>query len=298
MKNRREPGDRPRLPPWMRKRISPPGKSAEVDRLLGELGLETVCGSAHCPNRPECFSRGTAAFMILGDVCTRDCRFCAVPHGDPSPPRADEPSAVASAAERLKLRHAVVTSPARDDLPDGGASQFARTIAAVRARLPHAAVEVLIPDFMGDPAALDEVLAARPDVFNHNVETVGRLYPEICPEADYRRSLAVLGYAVTCPPGDGEKPLIKSGIMLGLGESDAEVRRLLRHMRGVGVDALTMGQYLSPTPRHVPVVRFVPPEEFAAWKAEALEMGFAAVAAAPHVRSSYYAEDLFEAHPE
>ena len=292
MKNHPNSTDRLRLPPWMRKQISVPGKSAEVDRLLGELGLETVCGSAQCPNRPECFSRGTAAFLILGGVCTRDCSFCAVPKGTPPAPRDDEPSAVASAAESLKLRHAVITSPARDDLPDHGSSQFARTIATVRRRLPRTTVEVLTPDFMGDVEALDAVLGARPDVFNHNIETVKRLYAEVRPQASYRRSLSVLAYAGRCPTGDGRKPLIKSGIMLGLGESDEEVRHVLRDLRDVEVEALTMGQYLSPSPNHAPVARFVPPEEFADWKATALDMGFSAVAAAPNVRSSYNAENF------
>lgn len=261
--------------------------------MLGHFGLQTVCRSARCPNRTECFHRGTATFMILGKTCTRNCRFCAVPNGTPAPPRLDEPAAVAQAAASLDLRHVVITSVTRDDLPDGGARHFAKTIAAVRHLSPHAIVEVLVPDFQGDPPAVETVLFARPDVFNHNVETVPRIYPSVRPRASYPRTLSVLSRAC-CRAGEDEtKPLVKSGIMLGLGESDAEVRQVLTDLRDVGVDMLTIGQYLSPSPDHAPVARFVSPQEFTAWESTARHMGFAAVAAGPYVRSSYKAETLF-----
>jgi len=282
-----------RFPEWMRRSIRPPGRSREVTRLLDELKLQTVCRSARCPNQAECFARGTATFMILGKTCTRDCRFCAVAHGRPGPPRADEPDAVAEAAARLGLDHVVITSVTRDDLPDGGAGQFADTIRAVRGRLPEATVEVLVPDFLGDPGAIDTVLDAWPDVFNHNVETVPRLYPAVRPEADYGRSLHVLARAADRKNDGGKSIRTKSGVMVGLGESDGEVRRLFGDLRRVGVDVLTVGQYLAPSGRHAPVARFARPDEYEAWRNAALEMGFSAVAAGPYVRSSYQAETLY-----
>jgi len=279
-----------RLPRWLRRPIPAGGRAAAVRRVLDELNLTTVCHSARCPNRAECFARGTATFMILGDVCTRNCRFCAVASGQPAPPRPDEPDAVAEAADRMGLRHVVVTSVTRDDLPDGGADHFARTIGAVRRRLPQAAVEVLTPDFLGSPAAVDTVLAAGPDVFNHNVETVPRLYPAARPGADYRRSLGVLARA-SAWSGTGRLHT-KSGLMLGLGERDDEIRATLGDLRAAGCEILTLGQYLAPSAEHLPVGRFVRPEAFAAWQAEAKAMGFAAVAAGPFVRSSYGAENV------
>ena len=303
-----------RLPVWLRKRIPAGGASAEVAHLLDELGLATVCDGAHCPNRCECFARRTATFMILGATCTRNCRFCAVPTAVPPSPDPCEPERVAEAAARLGLRHVVVTSVTRDDLPDGGAAHFAATIAAVRARMPEAIVEVLTPDFQGDLAAVATVLAARPDVFNHNIETVPRLYKSVRPQADYARSLAVLRFAADwqagrlhhkkrqteyLQPSDcdaGVPPAnlhTKSGLMVGLGETDEEVRAVMRDLRAAGVEILTIGQYLAPSDAHLPVARFVEPKEFERWRAEGLALGFRAVAAGPFVRSSYQAGEVF-----
>jgi len=283
-----------RFPPWLKKRIPTAGQAAEVGRLLAELHLATVCSSARCPNLAECFARGTATFLILGDSCTRSCRFCAVKKAPPGPLRDEEPEAVAEACGRLALRHVVITSVTRDDLPDGGAGHFARTIRAVRRRLPKAVIEVLTPDFQGSTAAVETVLAARPDIFNHNVETVQRLYPTVRPEADYRRSLDVLAYAKRRAVEGNLALHTKSGLMVGLGETADEVRECLADLRRAGCDMLTIGQYLAPSPEHVPVARFVDPDEFAAWEAEARAMGFKAVAAGPFVRSSYQAEQVFE----
>jgi len=281
------------FPPWLRKRVPAGGEAEHVRRLLAELDLETVCSGAHCPNLPECFARGTATFMILGRSCTRSCRFCAVPSGPPGPPRPDEPEAVAEAAVRLGLRHVVVTSVTRDDLSDGGADHFARTVRAIRRRLPETRVEVLVPDFQGRAADIETVCRAGPDVVNHNVETVPRLYPSVRPEADYRRSLAVLAEARRLADACGRPCRTKSGLMVGLGETPDEVRRVLADLRRVGCGIVTIGQYLAPSKRHVPVARFVEPGEFEAWEAEARAMGFAAVAAGPFVRSSYRAERVF-----
>ncbi len=280
---------RGRFPPWLRRRIPPAGRSAEVRRLLADLKLETVCSGANCPNMSECFGRGTATFMILGSTCTRSCRFCAVGTGNTSPPRADEPEAVAEASARLGLRHVVITSVTRDDLPDGGAGHFAKTIRAVRTRLPKTTIEVLTPDFGGDEAAIDTVLAVGPDVFYHNIETVERLYEQVRPQARYKRSLQVLSYARS----DGL--LTKSGLMVGLGETSDEIREVMRDLREAGCDILTIGQYLAPSSEHVPIGRFVAPSEFDAMRTEALEMGFSAVAAGPFVRSSYRAEEALKA---
>lgn len=264
----------------------------DVSRLLAELDLATVCREAHCPNQGECFSRGTATFMILGRSCTRNCRFCAVLEGDPGPPDADEPRAVAQAAARLALRHVVITSVTRDDLADGGAAHFADTIRAVRARLPNAALEVLTPDFEGRSRDVITVLDARPDIFNHNIETVPRLYPAVRPQADFARSLAVLVCAKARARAAGMNLHTKSGLMVGLGETGLEVREVMQALREAGCDMLTIGQYLAPSDQHVPVARYVEPDEFAAWQTQAEEMGFSAVAAGPFVRSSYHAEDL------
>ncbi|HUS92424.1 MAG TPA: lipoyl synthase, partial [Phycisphaerae bacterium] len=260
----------PRLPRWLRRR-APTGRHAEAVRgLIEELGLATVCSSARCPNRAECFARRTATFLVLGDRCTRRCRFCAVPDGPPRPVRQDEPEAVAEACVRLGLRHTVITSVTRDDLPDGGAGHFARVVRAVRRRLPEAVIEVLTPDFRGDEAAVATVLAAGCDVFNHNVETVRRLYPAVRPEADYDRSLSVLAAArgLAGPPA-GCRVRTKSGLMVGLGETRAELRAAFADLRRAGCELLTVGQYLAPSPAHHPVARFVPPEEFAEITAEA-----------------------------
>jgi len=275
-------------PPWLRVRM-PSGPAYEETRHLLRTGhLHTVCQEAHCPNIFECFSRHTATFLILGDHCTRDCAFCAVKQGPLQPPDPDEPRRVARAAAEMRLRYVVVTSVTRDDLPDGGAAHFAATISALRLAIPEVRVEVLIPDFQGDPAALSVVLAATPDVLNHNIETVPRLYPTVRPQAQYLRSLRLLADAAR------QAPLIptKSGLMLGLGESEAEIRQTLADLRGARCRLLTLGQYLQPTARNLPVVRYVPPEAFNQWRRIALDLGFAHVAAAPFVRSSYQAANL------
>ncbi|MFP4138993.1 MAG: lipoyl synthase [Planctomycetota bacterium] len=285
---------RRRLPGWLKRRLPAAGRTDEIRRLLDGLHLATVCDGAHCPNRGECYARGTATFMILGETCTRNCRFCAVDSRDPGPPRADEPADVAEAAGRMGLSYVVVTSVTRDDLPDGGAGHFAATIQAIRRRLPDARVEVLTPDFQGDQAAIRTVLQAGPDVFNHNVETVRSLYKSVRPQADYRQSLDVLAAAGRIGGALGKRIFTKSGLMVGLGETREEIREVLDDLRAVGCDILTVGQYLAPSEAHYPVERFVPPEEFAEIEAEAREMGFKAVAAGPFVRSSYRADEVFE----
>lgn len=277
-------------PQWLWRRASVEAEATveRMEALLADLRLHTVCQEARCPNLAECFGRGTATFLILGNVCTRGCRFCAVIHGKPGPPDPDEPERVAEAAGRLGLRHVVVTSVTRDDLPDGGAGQFAATIRAVHRRLPGVSVEVLVPDFGGSLAALETVLEAGPEVLNHNVETVPRLYPRVRPGASYRRSLGVLAWSKAQAP----KVVTKSGLMLGLGERVAEVIEVLRDLRQAGCEIVTLGQYLQPTDRQLPVVRYVPPVEFAWYEGKAREMGFRGAVAGPLVRSSYRAEGL------
>src|SRR6187397_314778 len=278
-----------RLPAWARKGspLAPAARPLRV--LLREQRLVTVCEEARCPNLAECFSRGTATFMLLGDRCTRRCGYCAVATGRPLPPDPDEPARVADAAARLGLRYVVLTAVARDDLDDGGAAQFAATVHAVRARLPQARVEVLTPDFKGDRTALEAVLSARPDVFNHNVEMAPRLFPSLRPQGDYARSLRLLRDARTLHPGQ----VTKSGLMLGLGETDTEVRQVLADLRGAQVGIVTLGQYLRPTRDHAPVARYVPPADFARWGDEARALGFASVYSGVFVRSSFNAEEVF-----
>jgi lipoic acid synthetase len=254
--------------------------------LLREGGLHTVCEEARCPNLGECFSRGTATFMLLGDRCTRRCGYCSVSTAKPLPPDAGEPESVARAASRLGLRYVVLTSVNRDDLPDGGAAHFAATIQAVRRALPAARVEVLTPDFKGDRRALETVLAAEPAVFNHNIETVPRLFKHLRPQGRYRLSLDVLEAAREIRPGVPTK----SGLMLGLGETDAEVLEVLSDLRASGVSILTLGQYLRPTANHLPVERYVTPEEFLELREAALARGFLECVSGPMVRSSYRAE--------
>ncbi|MFH1023277.1 MAG: lipoyl synthase [Planctomycetota bacterium] len=280
-----------RFPPWLRKRLAPAGRSVAVGALLDALHLHTVCREARCPNQQECFSRGTSTFLILGPDCTRACRFCAVGHGAPRPPDPDEPARVAEAVRTMDLRHAVVTSVTRDDLSDGGAAHYAATIRAIREAAPSARVEVLTPDFEGCRESIETVVRAAPDVYNHNVETVPRLYGAVRPRAVYARSLSVLRTAAAIAPGR----LTKSGLMLGLGETTDEVLAVMRDLRGTGCGMLTLGQYLRPAPGNLPVERFVPPEEFDALRKEGLAMGFRLVAAAPFVRSSYEAERAFQA---
>jgi lipoic acid synthetase len=255
--------------------------------LVRQLGLHTVCESAACPNIGECWNQRTATFMILGNVCTRRCGFCAVLKGPPLPVDYDEPRRVAEAVARLRLRHAVITSVNRDDRKDGGAELFALTIRAIRERVPDCRVEVLVPDFQGSHAAVDLVLEARPDVFNHNVETVPRLYRQVRLGARYERSLDILAYArQRCPD-----LVTKSGLMLGLGETTEEVLAVMRDLAERDVNVLTLGQYLSPSPAHLPVARFVPPEEFAELAEAGRRMGFRRVIAGPLVRSSYHAAE-------
>jgi lipoic acid synthetase len=292
-RDEKPPKPKRRLPPWLKRRLPAAGRTGEVRQLLDGLHLATVCDGAHCPNRCECYARGTATFMILGETCTRNCRFCAVDSRDPGPPRAKEPDDVAEAADRMGLSYVVVTSVTRDDLPDGGASHFAETIRAIRRRLPQARVEVLTPDFQGDEAAIRTVLQAGPDVFNHNVETAPTLYETVRPQADYRQSLGVLAAAKRFAHELEKDVFTKSGLMVGLGETRDEITGVLQDLRAAGCDILTVGQYLAPSDAHVPVERFVPPEEFGEIEAEAREMGFRAVAAGPFVRSSYRADEVF-----
>ena len=276
-----------RLPAWLKKPLPKGNENFFTHELLRELKLETVCENARCPNRAECYSRRTATFMVLGNVCTRPCGFCSVSKGHPEQLEDDEPERVAEAALRLRLRHVVITSVTRDDLADGGADHFYRCILAVRART-GAAVEVLTPDFLGDLQAVDRVLEAEPEVYNHNMETVPRLYRKVRGRADYLRSLNLLQYVKRQSP----HTVTKSGLMLGLGETIDELLEVLADLRGVRCDTLTLGQYLAPTLKHVPVARFVPPEEFDRLGELARSMGFGHVASGPFVRSSYHADEM------
>jgi lipoic acid synthetase len=285
-----EPGPR-RLPEWLKRPLPRGNGNFFTHDLLRELRLETVCENARCPNRPECYARRTATFMILGNTCTRPCGFCAVARGTPEALEDDEPERLAEAARRLGLRHVVITSVTRDDLPDGGADHFYRCILAVRART-GAAVEVLTPDFLGDTRAIDRVLEARPEVYNHNVETVPRLYRKVRGRADYRRSLDLLAHVKRRVP----ETVTKSGLMLGLGETAEELLEVLADLRAVGCDTLTLGQYLAPTLKHIPVVRYVPPAEFDALAVLARSLGFDHVASGPFVRSSYHADEMVGSH--
>ncbi|NUO17317.1 MAG: lipoyl synthase [Planctomycetaceae bacterium] len=273
-------------PPWLRVTTPTHGRVAELDAIVEREKLHTVCESAACPNRGECWSLGTATFMILGNVCTRSCGFCNVLSGRPSELDLDEPRRVAAAVAAMKLKFAVITSVNRDDLADGGASLWVATIRAIRESCPATGIEVLIPDFQGNEAALDMVFRARPDVLNHNVETVPRLYVPVRPQANFGQSLRVIARA-------RQAGLItKSGMMLGLGEEMAEVREAIKQLREAGCDILTLGQYLQPAPENLQVARYVHPDEFAELKAFALALGFAKVDSGPLVRSSYHAEDV------
>jgi len=277
-------------PPWLRRRL-PSGPEYEKVRTLIRSGdLHTVCQEAKCPNQFECFSSRTATFLILGSQCTRSCGFCNIELGDAGPPDPDEPDRVARAAEKMKLRYVVVTSVTRDDLPDGGAGMFARTIGCLKERIPDVQVEVLIPDFRGDESALAIVLEAGPEVLNHNLETVKRLYPVVRPEADYQRSLDLIAAVGRMSPSIPAK----SGLMMGLGETLAEVQEAILDLYRAGCRILTLGQYLQPSSRHLPVSRFVPPEEFDGLRQFAEKTGFDKVASGPFVRSSYHAGELFK----
>jgi lipoic acid synthetase len=286
------PAARPRLPDWLRIRLPTTDSYARTRQLLGELQLHTVCESARCPNHWECWSQGTATFMIAGDHCTRACGFCAVSTAKPLPLDPDEPARLAEATRRMRLRHVVITAVARDDLADGGANHFARAIEAVRAINPGIVIEVLTPDFNDQDDAIQSVLNAQPHIFNHNLETVRRLTPTVRHRATYDRSLSVL----TKARQQAKHPLhTKSGLMLGLGETEPEVFAAMNDLRQIGCDILTLGQYLQPTVRHLPVVEFITPQQFQAYAQTARSLGFLHVASGPMVRSSYHAED-FQIH--
>ena len=278
---------RRRLPDWLKVPLPATSAFTRTRLLLEDLRLHTVCESARCPNHWECWSRGTATFMIAGDRCTRACGFCAVSTAKPLALEQDEPARVAEAVGRMGLQHVVITAVARDDLADGGAAHFRDTIHAVRAKNPGVVVEILTPDFLDRDDALETVLRAEPDIFNHNLETVRRLTPSVRHRATYDRSLSVLGKAKERGRGD---MLTKSGMMLGLGETHEEVVSSMQDLRRAGVDILTLGQYLQPTPRHLPVVDFVTPERFDGYGRLGNEMGFRHVASGPLVRSSYHAD--------
>jgi lipoic acid synthetase len=291
MKNRLQPTVLVQKPHWLRRRL-PNGPAYEkVREMISRDRLHTVCQEARCPNIWECYSHQTATFLIMGSRCTRNCRFCSISAGSPKPPDPFEPARVAEVAERMGLKYVVVTSVTRDDLEDGGASIFAMTIEEIRKRMPDAYVEVLIPDFRGSAEALQTVLHARPDVLNHNIETVPRLYPLVRPEANYRRSLELIQRVNLYTPSI----LTKSGLMLGLGERRQEIKKTLQDLLKVGCKILTLGQYLQPSKQHLTVKRFIPPEEFTEWRETALELGFSEVASGPFVRSSYHAKELYQA---
>ena len=276
-----------RLPEWLKRPIPAAGGMSFTRNLVSELGLETVCESAKCPNRSECWTRRTATFMILGDVCTRPCGFCAVKRGQPDVVALDEPERLAEACHRLGLRHVVITSVTRDDLPDGGAEHFRQCVLAVRGRM-GATIEVLTPDFEGRGELIDIVLSAAPEVFNHNLETVARLQRRVRRKSQYGISLAVLDHVKKTSP----EVRTKSGLMLGLGETTEELLETLADLRSIGCDLLTLGQYLQPSPRHLPVERYLPPAEFEELGRLARRLGFAEVASGPFVRSSYHADEM------
>ena len=276
-------------PDWLKVRFNQEAVD-EVAALMRDLKLTTVCREANCPNLGECYRKHTATFMILGEICTRNCRFCNVTTGKPLPPDPEEPENVALAAQALKLRHVVLTCATRDDLPDGGAEHFARTVRAIREKCPTATVETLISDMKMNTDALDTVIAAHPEVLNHNVETVKELQSVIRPQARYERSLDVLRYCKQKDP----TILTKTGFMVGLGETDEQIDRLMDDILETGCDILTIGQYLQPSPKHHPLARYVTPEEFARYKETALRKGFRHVASAPLARSSYKAWEVLE----
>ncbi|MDO8547272.1 MAG: lipoyl synthase [Nitrospirales bacterium] len=282
---------RPHLPPWFKIRLREGPGYREIRRLTKELNLHTICEEARCPNVWECWNSRTATFLILGDICTRRCHYCAVTTGRPHPLDEAEPERVAAAVKALGLRHAVLTSVNRDELPDGGARIFAETIRAVRRELPACTVEVLIPDFLGDEAALETVLAAQPDILNHNIETVPRLFASVRPQGRYPQSLALLQTA------SRRGAVTKSGLMVGLGETREEVLAVMRDLRGAGCSIVSIGQYLQPTTAHWPVTRFYSPEEFDLFKEEGRALGFRHVESGPLVRSSYHAEQQASADP-
>lgn len=279
-----------RKPEWLRTPIRGGKNLTAVKQVLKDLHLHTVCTAANCPNRMECFSNRTATFMILGDVCTRNCRFCNVNPGRPLEIEADEPERIARAVVSLGLKHVVITSVTRDDLPDGGAAHFAATVRAVRRTNPEITIELLIPDLQGDIDALKVVLDSQPDILNHNVETIPRLYPEVRPQADYRQSLEVLRRTKQID----HSRFTKSGLMVGLGETPEEIESVMNDLREVGCDFLTIGQYLAPSADHYPVVEYVHPDQFEEYRRIGYRKGFSFVASAPLVRSSYRAAEMMD----
>lgn len=277
-------------PVWLRRKLPDAEALKKMRGLLQRFALNTVCEGALCPNQGECFGQGTATFLILGRTCTRNCTFCAIPSEEhPPAPDPGEPDRIAQAAAELGLTHVVITSVTRDDLEDGGSSHFAQTVKALKKRNPQIVVEVLIPDFQGSPTALEKVVESDPDIINHNLETVPRLYPEVRPQAMYSRSIDLLKMVKGFNPGK----ITKSGLMLGLGEEKEEVLQVMANLRSVSCDLLTLGQYLQPSGRHHPVVRYIPPEEFEELRREGEEMGFRGVFSAPLVRSSFHAAEVF-----
>jgi len=286
-----QPAGRPRKPDWFKVQANTGEANEAVIRLIRSLNLHTVCEEANCPNAGECFSNQTATFMLLGSQCTRNCTFCAVGKGFPEAPDPDEPSRLAQAIAQLKLRHVVLTTVTRDDLPDGGAAHFVAVMTAIRKQITEntPAIEVLISDLQGNWDALQQIIDARPQVINHNVETVPRLYPEVRPEADFARSVELLQRVNRQNPDI----LTKSGIMVGLGETPAEVIEVMESLRAAGVNLLTIGQYLAPSPKHHPVVEYIHPDQFLAYKKAGEAMGFAHVASGPLVRSSYHAGEAY-----
>jgi len=278
-------------PVWLRRKLPSPEALKKMQRLFRHYRLHTVCEGAMCPNQGECFSQGTATFLILGQTCTRNCTFCAIPSAERPPvPDPGEPERIAQAAADLGLEHVVITSVTRDDLEDGGAGHFAETVRALKKNRLSAIVEVLIPDFQGSLAALETVVLSKPDIINHNLETVARLYPEVRPQAVYARSINLLKIVKEISPGK----ITKSGLMLGLGEERAEVLQVMADLRKVSCDLLTLGQYLQPSGKHHPVFRYLPPEEFAELRLRGEEMGFPGVFSAPLVRSSFHAAEVFK----
>ncbi len=276
-------------PSWLKRRIAFGSEIQDVIGIIKNNNIHTVCQEARCPNLGECFSKKTATFLILGNCCTRNCRFCAVKHGVPEKPDPKEPALVGKAAKNMGLHYAVITSVTRDDLLDGGAAIYAETIQEIRKKISSVLVEVLIPDFMGKEDALRKVTEASPDVINHNIETVSRLYSSVRPQAVYQRSLCLLSKVREFNPNI----YTKSGIMLGLGEKPEEIRNTMQDLLVSGCQILTIGQYLQPSKEHLKVQRFVTPEEFVYWKKTALELGFQAVTSGPFVRSSYHAGDIY-----
>lgn len=280
--------DAGRKPDWLKIHLHKSDAFAQTDRIVRDHSLHTICSSGRCPNKAECWSRHTATFMILGDICTRKCRFCATRTGKPLPPDPAEPQQVAQSARLMELRHIVVTSVARDDVPDRGADHWAKTVAALRAENPDATIELLISDLDADPALLDVVVASRPDIIGHNIETVERLSPLVRSRATYEKSLRTLRYLADAGA------TVKSGLMVGLGESDEEVMTTLADLRKAGVRIVTIGQYLQPTAAHYPVAEYVPPQQFEWYRQVALDMGFDFCASAPLVRSSYLADQALQ----